>query len=82
MLPSLSNIAQSKVLQDGTVGVIEKSIVDVAGKIVLARRGNCLFEEKTNLAQTAGASAIIIANFEVRSLMRQASLPIHKILNP
>jgi Glycosyl hydrolase family 47 len=34
-------------------------------RIVLARRGNCLFEEKTLIAQTAGASAIIIANNEV-----------------
>ena len=33
--------------------------------IVLARRGNCLFEDKTLVAQTAGASAIIIANNEV-----------------
>ena len=34
-------------------------------KIVLARRGNCLFEDKTLVAQAAGASAIIIANNEV-----------------
>ena len=70
-LPSLSNLAQSNVLQDRSVGVTEKAIVDVEGKIVLARRGNCLFEEKTFLAQTAGASAIIIANFEVRTPIRQ-----------
>lgn len=34
-------------------------------RIVLARRGNCLFEEKTLIAQDAGAAAVVIANNEV-----------------
>jgi hypothetical protein len=35
------------------------------GSIVLARRGDCLFEEKANLAQRLGAAALVIRNTEV-----------------
>jgi Glycosyl hydrolase family 47 len=36
-------------------------------RVVLARRGDCLFEDKTLIAQNAGAAAVLIANNEVSS---------------
>jgi hypothetical protein len=36
-----------------------------AGKVVVAERGSCMFEEKTIAAEQAGAEAVIIVNSEV-----------------
>ncbi|WP_020537966.1 M36 family metallopeptidase [Lewinella cohaerens] len=40
----------------------------IAGKIALIDRGDCLFEEKTNNAEAAGAVAVIICNYEETTL--------------
>jgi hypothetical protein len=56
----------------------KKSEVD--GKIVLAQRGDCLFEEKALKAQKAGASAIIIANSEVQNIRVISFLISHQYL--
>lgn len=42
------------------------NIFDSIGKIVLANRGECLFEDKTLVAQKEGALGVIIRNNEVR----------------
>lgn len=44
------------------------------GSIVLARRGDCLFEEKANLAQRLGAAALVVRNTEVRASPQTALL--------
>lgn len=46
------------------------------GSIVLARRGDCLFEEKATLAQRLGAAALVIRNTEVPALL----IPLHSKL--
>jgi len=42
------------------------------GKIVLAMRGKCLFEDKAAVAQSVGAAAVIIANTNVSNSPRIA----------
>ena len=37
------------------------------GKIVLVKRGGCLFEDKARMAEAAGALSVIVANNEVRA---------------
>mgnify|MGYP003386193129 CR=1 FL=1 len=40
-----------------------------AGHVVVADRGSCMFEEKTIVAEKAGAEAVVIVNSEVRRLL-------------
>jgi hypothetical protein len=40
------------------------------GKVVVADRGSCMFEEKTIAAENAGAQAVIVINSEVRTRNR------------
>ena len=63
-LSSLLSRPRSKSINAGPLGSSVSS--SNRAKVVFAPRGDCLFEDKTLLAQEAGAIGVIIANSEVR----------------
>ena len=42
----------------------KKKVKRFEGKIAIAQRGNCMFEDKTRIAESAGAVALIVVNTE------------------
>ena len=62
--PSASSI--STMLSMAYPKRIKRQSAQEGERIVLAKRGDCLFEEKAANAEAAGAAAIIVSNSEVR----------------
>lgn len=66
--PSLTPVTGNLVVVDDGSGIPEEGCVtlvnaaDVAGKIVVIRRGNCSFLDKIQNAQDAGAIGVIVTN--------------------
>lgn len=55
---------------------IAKNAKELKGRIALVERGECSFFAKSNMAEEAGAKAVIIADYHVSSLQESISSPL------
>jgi hypothetical protein len=62
--PIKLNIATERAAEEAPQHVLEKRDDSLSGRIAIARRGDCMFEEKAEKAHSGGAQALIVVNDE------------------
>lgn len=62
--PIKLNIATERAAEEAPQHVLEKRDDSLSGRIAIARRGDCMFEEKAERAHSGGAQALIVVNDE------------------